>query len=197
MPLSKRLPEFALAALAFSGVPAVGASIYCEQTSDGMLRMTDRPDNPRSRPCWTEPGQRPDTQPGHAEIHQVVASVAAARKVDAALLHAVIQVESAYNRQAVSPKGASGLMQLMPATAQRYGVKNTFDAAENIDAGARYLRDLLDLFDNNLPLAVAAYNAGENAVLRFGRRVPPYAETRAYVPRVLERYRVLRNSTGP
>jgi soluble lytic murein transglycosylase-like protein len=82
-------------------------------------------------------------------------------------------------------------MQLMPATARRYGSSNPLDPAENLRAGARYLRDLLALFDNNLELALAAYNAGENAVLRYGRKLPPYAETRRYVPMVVAHYQQL------
>jgi soluble lytic murein transglycosylase-like protein len=109
--------------------------------------------------------------------------------VDAKLLHAVITVESGYKQGAVSPKGATGLMQLLPTTARRYGTVNLLDPNENIRAGASYLRDLLALFNNNLELALAAYNAGENAVIRHGRRLPPYAETRRYVPLVLAHYK--------
>jgi soluble lytic murein transglycosylase-like protein len=109
--------------------------------------------------------------------------------VDAYLLHAVIAAESAYNPAALSPKGAVGIMQLLPATARRYGVEDSYDARQNIRGGARYLADLLKLFKNDTSLAVAAYNAGENAVLRHGGKVPPYRETEAYVPRVLGLYR--------
>ena len=108
--------------------------------------------------------------------------------VDVALVHAVITAESGYNPTAVSRAGAQGLMQLMPATAKRYAVKNAFDPKQNIRGGTRYLRDLLVQFDNNIELAVAAYNAGENAVIRHGMRIPPYRETRAYVPKVLRLY---------
>jgi hypothetical protein len=120
-----------------------------------------------------------------------VAQAAREAQVDARLLHAVVAAESAYNASAVSPKGAVGLMQLMPATARRYGVLNILDAQQNLAGGARYLADLLRLFGNDLQLALAAYNAGENAVLRHGSKVPPYAETVAYVPRVLGLYRQL------
>ena len=98
-------------------------------------------------------------------------------------MRAVIQVESAYQTAARSPKGAMGLMQLMPATARRYAVENPFDPAANVEAGTRYLKSLLDRFPLNL--ALAAYNAGEGAVERFGG-VPPYPETRAYVGRILK-----------
>jgi soluble lytic murein transglycosylase-like protein len=121
-----------------------------------------------------------------------VASLAAALQVDAALVHAVITAESGYNPRARSDKGAMGLMQLMPETARRYCVKDPYDPVQNLRGGAQYLRDLLQRYDNDLKLAVAAYNAGEGAVDRHGRQVPPYRETRLYVPLVLglyERYR--------
>lgn len=108
--------------------------------------------------------------------------------IDAALVHAVITAESGYNPAAVSRAGAQGLMQLMPGTAKRYAVKDAFDPRQNIRGGTRYLRDLLDMFDNNVELAVAAYNAGENAVIRHGRKIPPYRETQAYVPKVMRLY---------
>lgn len=101
------------------------------------------------------------------------------------LLHAVIRAESAYDHTAVSSAGAQGLMQLMPGTATRYGVKDSFNPAENVRGGAAYLRDLLDMFDQDLRLALAGYNAGENAVIKYGRRIPPYDETQNYVRIVL------------
>jgi soluble lytic murein transglycosylase-like protein len=109
--------------------------------------------------------------------------------LDEALLHAVIAVESGYNATVVSKKGAIGLMQLMPDTASRYKVHNSFDPVQNIQAGAQYLRKLLTQFDNNVPLALAAYNAGEKNVIKYGRHIPPYAETIAYVPKVMNQYR--------
>ncbi len=101
------------------------------------------------------------------------------------LLHAVVQAESAYDPHAYSRAGAVGLMQLMPDTAQRYGVSDRLNAKENVDGGARYLHDLLDRFDQNLRLALAAYNAGEGAVEKYGNQVPPFPETRRYVDKVL------------
>jgi soluble lytic murein transglycosylase-like protein len=109
-------------------------------------------------------------------------------KVEPALIHAVISVESGYNPSARSRAGAVGLMQLMPGTAQRYGVNNRLDPGQNIHGGARYLRDLKTLFGNNLQLVLAAYNAGEEAVMKYGRKIPPYRETIAYVPKVLGHY---------
>jgi soluble lytic murein transglycosylase-like protein len=118
----------------------------------------------------------------------LVATVAKEHGLDPALLHAVITVESGYNPKARSPKGAAGLMQLMPETARRYQVSDIWDPRQNMSGGARYLRDLLALFNNNVGLALAAYNAGEMAVIENGNRIPPYAETRSYVPRVLQHY---------
>jgi len=108
--------------------------------------------------------------------------------LDPALLHAVIRAESGYNPGAVSNKGAAGLMQLMPATASRFGVRDRFDPQDNIEGGARYLSELLDMFPWDVKLAVAAYNSGENTVKRYGNQVPPITETRNYVERVLSYY---------
>lgn len=118
-----------------------------------------------------------------------VTEAAQAYQVDPALLQAMIAVESGFDPAAVSSKGAAGLMQLMPETAQRYGVADRFDPGQNIRGGARYLRDLLQRFNNDVSLALAAYNAGEGAVIQSGGRIPAYPETQAYVPKVLERYR--------
>lgn len=115
--------------------------------------------------------------------------------VDPALVHALIYVESRYNPVARSPKGAIGLMQLMPETARRYGLIKAVHVPEaNLRAGTHYLRDLLTFFDNRIDLALAAYNAGENAVVRYGMRIPPYRETRNYVPAVLARFRELKDA---
>ena len=102
------------------------------------------------------------------------------------LIHAVIEAESAYDPNAVSSAGAVGLMQLMPATARRFGVSDRTDPEQNIDAGANYLRKLLSMFDNDVKLAIASYNAGEGAVMKYGRTIPPYRETQQYVVRVLK-----------
>lgn len=139
----------------------------------------------------------PPAPPAGAELRlgkygSHIHAAAAETRVDPALLHAVISVESGYNPAARSTAGAVGLMQLMPGTAKRYGVKNRLDPGQNIRGGARYLRDLMVLFDDNLQLVLAAYNAGEQAVMRYGRRIPPYRETVAYVPKVLGHYRRFR-----
>ncbi|MGX1126482.1 hypothetical protein AB7M23_003275 [Pseudomonas sp. HLS-6 TE3448] len=121
----------------------------------------------------------------------LIADAAKAHDVPEALLHAVIQAESRYNANARSPKGAAGLMQLMPDTARELGVTDVLDPAANLQGGARYLKRMLNLFNNDITLAVAAYNAGPDAVIRRGRVIPPFAETQRYVPSVLRQYRRL------
>lgn len=129
--------------------------------------------------------QRKPMPPRYAAM---VAHAAKKQGVDQALVHAVIQVESNYRAHAVSVKGAAGLMQLMPDTAHRFGVSNRVDPAQNIAGGTRYLKTLLHKFKGNLSLAVAAYNAGEGAVMKYGNRVPPFRETQNYVASVLSLY---------
>ncbi len=124
---------------------------------------------------------QPDLQ--HARYDPIIDRVAAEQGVDAKLVRAVIQVESAYQERARSPKGAMGLMQLMPDTARQYAVVNPYDPLSNIEAGIKYLKSLLDRFPVNF--ALAAYNAGEAAVERF-HGIPPYQETQAYVSRILQ-----------
>ncbi len=122
----------------------------------------------------------------------LIRHAARATNVPVALIRAVITAESAFNPYALSATGAVGLMQLMPDTAARYGVKNRMDPSQNILGGARYLSDLMRLFNNNMHLTIAAYNAGEGSVLKYGRRIPPYPETVAYVPKVLKYYKYYR-----
>lgn len=125
----------------------------------------------------------------HLPYADQIESAARVSRLDPALVHALVSVESGHRQDAVSPKGAIGLMQLMPGTALRYGVKTPGKSSEeNLRAGTLYLRDLLDMFQNRLDLALAAYNAGEGAVAKYGNRIPPYRETRNYVPAVLEKY---------
>jgi len=120
-----------------------------------------------------------------AQFKPLIQRVARETSMSPQLLHAVIAVESGYDSKAVSRKGAQGLMQLMPRTAQRFGVRNPLDPFENVRAGALYLKWLLDYFDGNLRLALAGFNAGENEVVRAGYKIPAIRETRAYVPKVL------------
>jgi soluble lytic murein transglycosylase-like protein len=126
----------------------------------------------------------------HLPYATQIETAARASSLDPALVHALISVESGHRQDALSPKGATGLMQLMPGTALRYGVSAPGKSPEeNLRAGTRYLRDLLGMFENRLDLALAAYNAGEGAVMKYGNRIPPYRETRNYVPAVMEKYK--------
>ncbi|WP_394752576.1 lytic transglycosylase domain-containing protein [Crenothrix sp.] len=123
-----------------------------------------------------------------SQFNELITLAAQRHQVDEKLVHAVIQTESAYNANAISSAGAVGLMQLMPGTARQYGVTDRHDPGQNINGGTKYLRYLLDLFNSNMDLAVAAYNAGENAVMKHHNSIPPYPETRNYVRQVLSLY---------
>ncbi len=144
----------------------------------------------RSAPVTTltSLGSRTSRQQNRQFYAPQIELVARIYGLDPKLMHAVISAESAYNPQAVSNKGAQGLMQLMPDTARRFGVPDAFDPVANMHGGARYLRWLMDRFQNDLSLVLAAYNAGEGAVERYGNVIPPYQETRTYVSRVLGFY---------
>jgi soluble lytic murein transglycosylase-like protein len=197
----------ALAALAFGVRPAF-ADIYTFRDERGVVHFTNiKGLDPRYKLLRREgsgpvPGSGNPARtymPSEAEIRRyssIVETAARQYGVDKALVHAVISAESGYNPQAVSRAGARGLMQLMPETARRYGVRNSMDPVDNIYGGVKYLRDLLTMFKGNMELAVAAYNAGENAVIRYGLRVPPYTETLGYVPRVLDFYRKFQTREG-
>jgi len=130
---------------------------------------------------------------GDAKVDSYIVESATRNGVDPLLLYSIMHRESSFKRMAVSPKGARGLMQLMPGTAARFGVSNIFDPRQNIEGGARYVRFLLDTFDGDVRLALAGYNAGEGAVMRYGNRVPPYSETQEYVRRISERYELIRD----
>jgi soluble lytic murein transglycosylase-like protein len=130
---------------------------------------------------------------GNANVDGLIVESGTRNGVDPVLLYAIMHQESTFKQRAVSPKGARGLMQLMPGTAARYGVTNIFDPRQNIEGGARYMRFLLDLFDGDVELALAGYNAGEGAVMKYGNRIPPYSETQEYVRRIGRRYALMRD----
>ncbi len=130
---------------------------------------------------------------GDAQIDSYIAQSAQKNGLDPLLIYSIMHQESSFKLRATSPKGARGLMQLMPGTAARYGVTNIYDPRQNIEGGARYMRFLLDRFDGDLSLALAGYNAGEGAVDKYGWHVPPYAETQEYVRRISRRYNLLRD----
>jgi soluble lytic murein transglycosylase-like protein len=156
-----------------SAAPVRSNAIVITGTSYGVLAA--QPSRPPS-------GGRRNTKP---EIDRLIAVLARHYGVDPHLVRAVVEVESGFNTHARSPKGATGLMQLMPATAARYHNESLYDPVKNIEAGVLYLRDLLKMFGGDPELALAGYNAGEGAVLKYKRRIPPYAETQQYVPKVL------------
>ena len=180
------------------------ADIYAYTDSIGTTHFTNIPDDPRYRLIVHAPPESPAGIPADArraaswlarsnDYDAAITRAAGAANVRPELVRAVIVVESGFNPRAISRRGAVGLMQLLPTTARRYGAFNAFDPEQNIRAGARYLADLIARFGSeNLELVLAAYNAGEEAVERYGRHVPPYKETRAYVPNVLKMYRALR-----
>ena len=154
-----------------------GRRIYINtQESDSGSRNRDS--------SFLLPGRNP-------ELSSLIQKAADRHQVDPDLIHAIVHVESGYNSRAVSPKGAMGLMQLIPATARRFGVEDPFDPRQNIEGGTSYLKYLLGLFDDNLALSLAAYNAGENSVLREGG-IPPFPETREYVRKVRSIYQPVR-----
>lgn len=188
----------ALAVLIGAAAPPSHADIYKYVDKYGHVYLTDRPPHAgyklliKTWKGWAPGGSRIDYKRLEANRRRYAPTIAQAAKkyeLPETLLHAVIRAESAYDANAVSTAGAVGLMQLMPSTARRYGVSNRKDPVANIHGGSRYLRDLLGMFNNNLTLAVAAYNAGENAVIASGYKIPPYDETRIYVQRVLAYYK--------
>lgn len=201
-PLLKRLVAI-IVAVAGSLLPTNAiADIYSFKDEQGVTHFTNMPhldkrykliyriptSNDLRPNAWSPRGPK---SVDFSKLAPIIADAASQHGVDLKLVHAVIRAESGYNTQAVSAKGAVGLMQLIPATAQRYGVQNMTDPAQNISGGVRYLRDLLKQFNGDIELALAGYNAGENAVIRAGNRIPPYPETMAYVPKVLNFYRTI------
>lgn len=176
-------------------VPLISsADIYKYTAPDGRVYYTDKPKHKyykrliRSKPYNYQQSLAYYPQ-NKKKYSSLIKAAAAKHRLDPNLLHAVIYAESAYNASAVSSAGAVGLMQLMPATAKRYGVTNRHDPAQNINGGARYLKDLLKLFNFNTRLAIAAYNAGEGAVKKYKNRIPPYPETQRYVKKVMQLYK--------
>lgn len=196
----RRLPITLLAMTAFSALPMLAsAEVYQYRDAAGRVYFTDRPMAGRydlvKRFAMPGVGDARKGAPSKtlakraAQWDAMIARTARAHALQPALVHAVVRAESAYQVDATSKKGAMGLMQLMPATAARFGVRDAYDPQQNLQGGAQYLSQLLEMFDQDLRLALAAYNAGENAVLKYGSRIPPYPETQRYVEKVLSFYR--------
>jgi hypothetical protein len=185
-PQTTRILLAAIGALVLAGAPA-RAAVYYHVDAQGVYHFTNAPTKPwfRIHPAFGLPKDVNLTAGHYADL---VHRIAHSGGVDPDLVKAIIRVESNFNPLAVSRKGAQGLMQLMPTTAANHAVANSFDPEQNIIGGVGYLRKLLDLYRGDLRLALAAYNAGENAVARY-QGIPPYRETREYVRKVLWLYR--------
>ena len=148
-----------------------------------LLKLTSMPMNPSLGGFTT----------GNSEVDNFIVESGKRNSVDPLLLYSIMHQESSFKQRALSHKGARGLMQLMPFTASRFGVTNIWDPKQNIEGGARYMRFLLNLFKGDVRLALAGYNAGEGAVMKYGYQVPPYSETREYVRRIGNRYSMIRD----
>ena len=148
-----------------------------------LLRLTSLPISPSLAGFTT----------GNSDVDNFIVESGKRNSVDPLLLYSIMHQESSFKARAMSHKGARGLMQLMPPTAARFGVRNIWDPKQNIEGGARYMRFLLDLFEGDVRLALAGYNAGEGAVMKYGYKVPPYSETQEYVRRISKRYGLIRD----
>lgn len=184
------------AALLIACTPlAASAQIYAWRDASGQLVLSDRPKDASAKTYAVRAATgfratRAAFSARAALYEDLIAEHASRNALSPDFVRAVIQAESAFNPRARSMKGAMGLMQLMPQTAVAYGVRNVYDPEENIAAGTAYLKSLLTRYNDDVPLALAAYNAGPGAVEKYGRTVPPYRETRAYVTRI-------QNASGP
>lgn len=170
------------------------ADIYKRIAANGKIYYTDKPKKEagykriiRSKPKGYKNSLKYLAR-NKKKFSPFITNAAKKYNIDEKLLHAVIRTESAYNEKAISSAGAMGLMQLMPATAKRYGVSNRKNPQQNIDGGAHYIKDLLKMFNSDLELVLASYNAGEGAVKKYNNSIPPYPETQNYVRKVLEFY---------
>lgn len=177
-----------IAVLAAATAAPADAQIYYWRDASGAFVLSDKPKDPSARTYSVHRTNSIRTtkpvSPRAALYDEVISQQADLHGVDANLVRAVIQAESSYDPRAVSVKGAMGLMQLMPQTANKYGVLDAFNPVENIRAGVAYLKSLLVKYSQNVELALAAYNAGPGAVKKYGGTVPPYKETRQYVRKI-------------
>ena len=182
---------------------AARADIYKYVDKYGRVILTDQPRNNNYKRLvktwkgWEEAKSRialKDFEKNKRKHTSTIDYYAQRYGLPRSLVHAVVTAESAYDPNAISRAGAVGLMQLMPETAKRYGVSNRRNPSENVNGGTRYLRDLLLMFNNDLKLALAAYNAGEGTVKQYGNKVPPYTETRHYIDKVITYYKEYRKT---
>jgi hypothetical protein len=172
----------------FSSNPLCHGDIYKYVDPEGVIHLTNVPTEHNIPYVLVMKEKRVVFQLNGdiTRYDDLIAKASERYRIDSSLVKAIIKAESNFNHRAVSPVGARGLMQLMPATAASLQVKDSFHPENNIDGGVRYLRYLMNLFNGNLPLVLAAYNAGENTVMRYNNRIPPYRETQTYVKRVLD-----------
>ncbi len=186
------LPAFALIALALGGTASFAASsvVRADPRSGRLVRTF-------AAPPTAAPSKLPTAALPRSGVHEAIAETSLRHDVDPLLVQSVIAVESAYNPFAISPKGAQGLMQLIPATARRFGVDNALNPAQNIEGGVKYLKHLLALYSGDVRLALAAYNAGEGAVAKYSGRIPPYPETQNYVYQVGKKLGEARRAAEP
>jgi hypothetical protein len=171
----------------------VGASTPLNPQASPGLRSSEAVYTPASSVSMAVGKSLDGFSTGDANVDRFIVESGARHGVDPVLLYSIMHRESSFKRFALSPKGARGLMQLMPGTAVRFGVTNIFDPRQNIEGAARYVRFLLDKFDGDVRLTLAGYNAGEGAVMKYGYRIPPYRETQEYVRRITERYALMRD----
>jgi soluble lytic murein transglycosylase-like protein len=196
-PGARAIAGVVLAAVIGAGLPA-RADIYRYEDKDGVIHFSNvskrgklyARDKGARKPAAAAPSATSSKAP--SDYDEFIREAAALYQIPEALVRAVIRVESNFDPRAISRANARGLMQLIPATAERMLVSDPFDARQNVLGGTRYLRVLANLFNGNLQLTIAAYNAGENAVIRYGG-IPPYEETQAYVTRVLSFYNLYRS----
>ncbi|WP_044873990.1 lytic transglycosylase domain-containing protein [Pseudomonas sp. LFM046] len=206
-----KVPALVLFSIVATGAVSAQADIYQVTSVDGHITLTNvhrsvhkgvRPHREAPMLAWAPNVMKPRVRRPYTALNKpphksapryalIVAQAAFEYDLPTELLHAMIKTESNYDPKAVSPMGAAGLMQLMPKTARHLGVRDVFDPVANVRGGARYIKSLMDMFDNNLTLALAAYNAGPGTVLAYGRAIPPNPETQRYVPSVLGHYKRL------
>jgi soluble lytic murein transglycosylase-like protein len=200
--MNKYLQSSLIFVLSFTLVCAGHADIYKYVDKYGRVTLTDKPVNSNFKRLvktwkgWEEAKSQialKDFEKNKERHTSTIDWIAKRHGLPPSLVHAVISAESAYDTNAISRAGAVGLMQLMPETAKRYGVVNRRNPVDNIDGGTRYLRDLLRMFNNDLALVLAAYNAGEGAVKKYGNKIPPFDETRNYVNKVIIFYKQYRD----
>jgi len=191
----------AVVAAAIACPSAALADFFQYTDEDGVVHITNVPTSAKFK--WMMEERKPSvlspSNPAYRKLSrqkfdEMISSTASRYGIDPHLVKAIVKAESDYDQAAVSKKGAKGLMQLMPETASRMGVKDIHNPADNVEGGIKYLSKLLKMFDWQVPLAVAAYNAGEGAVVKYGNRVPPYNETQTYVKRVLHYYSLYKGS---